>query len=196
MRRSGSTTNASSAVSQLTKPVTLEERPTMNHTESTRTKPSKISQITEPLKKASLTFDQKLQKLRSRVTKSKAVGEENEKPASLRTSSPKAVKEQTGEGGPAVDAEKTSKDEAKKTRPDARRDSRRAKWAAMRKSLKKLGRLAGKAALFTGAVILGFIFGPILVVFELVMSLVVIVIGLLLQLVEILCTPCLICFDW
>lgn len=164
----------------------------MNQTESTRPKPSKISHITNPLKKASSIFDQKLQNLRSRVSKSKAVGEQGEKPESLRTSSPKAVKEPTHESEPAVDSEKANKDEVKKTR----RDARRAKWAAMRESLKKFGRLAGKAAVFTGAVILGFIFGPILIAFELIMSLVVIVIGLVLQLVEIIFTPCIICFDW
>ncbi|KAL2276230.1 hypothetical protein FJTKL_01279 [Diaporthe vaccinii] len=192
MQRSGSTTSASSAVSQVTEPMPLEERPTMNYTESTRTKPSKISQITNPLKKASSKFDQKLQNLRSRVSKSKAVSEKREKSASIRISSPEAIEIPKDEGESAVDAEKTNKDEAKK----ARRDARRAKWAAMRESLKKFGRLAGKAAFFTGAVILGFIFGPILIASELIMSLVVIVIGLVLQLVEIIFTPCIICFDW
>lgn len=192
MQRSGSTTSAWSAIPRVTEPVTLEEHPALKHTESTRTKPSKISQITNPLKKASSKFDHKLHNLMSRVSKSKAVGEEGEKPESLRTSSPKAVKAPTHESEPAVDAEKTNENEAKK----ARRDARRAKWAAMRESLKKLGRMAGKAAFFTGTVILGFIFGPILIAFELIMSLVVIVIGLVLQLVEIIFTPCIICFDW
>lgn len=174
-------TTTSSAVSQVTKAVTPDGPDTMNYTESTRTKPSKISQITHPLKKASSKFGQKLQKLGSRVSKSKAVSEQSEKPVSTCTSSPKAV-----------DVEKTNKDEAKK----ARRDARRAKWAARRESLKELGRKAQKAVEFMGIVILSFIFGPIIVVLELTLTLVIIVISLLLQLIEIICAPFLVCLDW
>lgn len=196
MQQSGSTTETSSAVSEVTKSVTPEERPALKHTEPTRTKPSKISQITNPLKKASSELNQKLQKLRSRVSKSKAVGEESEKTASGCTSSPKGAEEPTVEDESAVDVEIANKDEAKK----AKRDARRAKWAARRYSLKQFGedlvRKIGKGAAVTGAVILGCIFGPIIVAFELILSLVVIVVGLMLQLLEILFTPCIICFDW
>ncbi|KAG6358214.1 hypothetical protein INS49_014098 [Diaporthe citri] len=161
----------------------------MKHTDSTRTKSSKISQITKPLKTASSHLDQKLQKLRSRVSKPKTVGEASEKPSSICTPSPEIVQEPTVEGKPTVDADTTNKDDVKK----ARRDARRAKWAAKRESLKRLAKKAGKAVVLVGAVILGFIFGPIIIVVDLVLSLVALVIQLVLQLAGLICAPFLVC---
>lgn len=142
------------------------------------------------MKKTTSKIDQKLEKLRSRMSKPKGLDNENEKPASICTPQAEAVGESTGDANSTIDIEKTNKDDVKK----ARRESRRAKWAARRASLKEFAKKAGKAVVLSGAVILGIIVGPVIIVFDLVVSLLAIVIRLVVELLTLICAPLLICF--
>lgn len=166
--------------------------PTVKRMDSTKTKSSKISRIANPLKKASSKLDQKLEKLKSRVSNPEEAHKESEMPASSCTALPEAVKQSTEESKPTIEVKKTIEDDMKK----ARREARRAKWAGRRASLKRLAKKTGKAVALSGAVVLGIVFGPVIVIVDLAVSLVAIVIRLLLELVGLILAPFYICLVW
>lgn len=177
-------------MSQATEAVNPLQLPTMRRTVSTTRNLSKASRITDSMKKTSSKIDQKLEKLRSRMSKHKGVDKENEKPGSICDRQAEAVGEPTGEANPAIDVENINKDDVKK----ARQEARRAKWAARKASLKEFAKKAGKAVVISGAVILGIIVGPIIIVFDLAVSLLSVVIRLVVELLGLICAPFLICF--
>lgn len=187
MQRSVSTTTTS-ALSQVTK---MGEKITMKHTQSTNTKLSMISQITNHLKKASSELNQKLEQLRSRADKSKAVGHQKcDKGSPVHTPPSVAVQEPTMEDKVTIDVETVNKDDVRK----ARRDVRRAKWAARRASLKQIVQKAGKFFALCGVVVLGLIFGPVIIILDLIVGLVAIVIRLVVELLGLICAPFYVCF--
>lgn len=177
-------------MSHFTNSLTLIELPTTHQPESTKTNSSKMSRIANSLKKTSTKFDQKLEKLKAKVSKPKFPRQENKDRQT--TQLPQAIDEPRGEAESSVDLEVNKQDDDKQ----ARREARRAKWAARRASLKHLAKKAGKAIAISGAVVLGFIFGPILIVIDLAVAVVGLVIRLIMELVGLICAPFYVCFVW
>lgn len=170
--------------------LTLVELHTTQRTESNKTNSSNSSRLSDPLKKASTKLDQELKKLKARVSKHKVALQEGEQGQT--TTVTEAVDGKRDEGGLSIDRKANERDEAKASR----REARRARWAARRASIKGFAKKTGKAVAITGAVVLGFIFGPVLIVIDLAVGLAVLVIRLLIGLVQLICVPSLICFAW
>lgn len=177
-------------MAQSTNSLTLIELSTTNRPESTKTTSSKMSRVTSSLKKTSTKFEQKLEKLKAKVRKPREGRQENEKQQTTQT--PEAVDEPRGGEQSSINLEENKQGDAKQTK----RDARRAKWAARRASLKRFAKKAGKAVAISGAVVLGFIFGPILIIIDLAVAVVGLVLRLLMELVGLICAPFYVCFVW
>lgn len=175
---------------QTTNNLILVDLPTKQRPESTKTNSSKMSRVTSSLKKTSTKFEQKFEKLKARVSKPKEGRQESEKQQTTQT--PEAVDEPRGEEQSSIDLEEKKQGDANK----AKRDARRAKWAARRASLKRFAKKAGKAIALSGAVVLGFIFGPILIIIDLAVAVVGLVLRLIMELVGLICAPFYVCFVW
>lgn len=177
-------------MAQTTNSLTLVESPITKLSESTNTNSSKMSRVTSSLKKTSTKFEQKFEKLKAKVSKPMEGRQESEKQQTTQT--PEAVDEPRGEEQSSIDLEENKQDDAKK----AKRDARRAKWAGRRASLKRFAKKAGKAVALSGAVVLGFIFGPILIIIDLAVIVVGLVLRLIMELVGLICAPFYVCFVW
>lgn len=176
-------------MTRITNNLTFVKPCTTQRPESIKTNSSKMSQV--KISPKSTNLEQRLKKLTAGVHKLRLAHQERKK---RRTAPPPyVVEEPKDEGNYSIDLEVNNPDDAKK----AKRETRRAKWAAMRASLKQIAKKAGKAVALSGAVILGFIFGPILVVIDLAFLLVGIVIRVIMELVGLvglICIPFYVCF--
>lgn len=165
----------------------LVELPATQRSVSTKTNSSKVSRVTHALKKTSTSLEQRLKNLKTRVSKLNSAHQESEKRHT--TPHPQVVEEPRDEG---IGLEVNKQDDVRKNK----REARRAKWAVRRASLKRIAKKAGKAIALSGACILGFIFGPILIVIDLVLVLVGLVLKVIVELAELVCLPFYICFAW
>lgn len=177
-------------MAQSTNSLTLINLPTTQRPESTKTNSSKMSRVTSSLKKSSTKFEQRFEKLKARMSKPKEGRQESEKQQTTQT--PEAVHDPRGEDQYSIDLEENKQGDAKK----AKRDARRAKWAARRASLKRFAKKAGKGIAISGAVVLGFIFGPVLIIIDLAVAVVGLVLRLIMELVGLICAPFYVCFVW
>lgn len=181
----------SPTMTRITNNLTYVKPRTAQRPESIKTNSSKMSQATISLSKTSINLEQRLKKLKAGVKNLKLAHQEGEK---RRTVPPPYVfEEPRDEGNYSIDIEVNNPDDVKK----AKREARRAKWAAMRASLKQITKKAGKAVALSGAFILGFICGPILVVVDLAFLVVGIVIRVIMELVGLvglICIPFYVCF--
>lgn len=175
-------------MTQTTNDPTLVELPVTRRSESTKTNSSKVSRVTNPLKKTSTSLEQSLKNLKAKL------GNAAQKGSEKRHSTPptQVVDEPRDEGGHSIGLELNKQDDVRKTK----REARLAKWAARRASLKRIAKKAGKAVALSGACILGFIFGPILIVIDLALVLVSLVIKVIMELAGLVCLPFYICFAW
>lgn len=154
----------------------------MQQSGSSKLDSSKMANITKSFKKASAKLDQRLEMLKSRMSKPEAVDQQNEKLAI--TAGPEALD----------DKQSTEPKTAKQKDKTAKREARKAKWAATRLSLKRFMKKTGKGIAITGVVVLGVVFGPVVLVLELVFRLVSIVIQLLMEVLGIIVAPICMCF--
>ncbi|KAL1858036.1 hypothetical protein Daus18300_010148 [Diaporthe australafricana] len=144
---------------------------------SSKLNSSKMAKVTKLFKKASAKLDQKLEKLKSRMSKPQAVDQQNEKLAI--TAGPEAVDDKLA-------TEVKTSEQNDKT---AKREARKAKWAATRLSLKRFMKKTGKGIAITGVVVLGVVFGPVVLILELTFRLIALVIQLLMELLGIIVAP-------
>lgn len=171
-------TSASSSTMKLTTDTkTLPNLTATKQPESTSTKSSKMSRVTNPLKRASKKFDQKLDKLKARVSKHKMAPQECEKTAT--TLPPQAADESRDEGKQAIDREVNCPINIK----TVKREARRAKWAARRASFKQFAKKSGKAVAVSVTVMLGFIPDPVLIAMHFTATVIGIVLRLVMNLV-------------
>lgn len=177
-------------MAQSTNTLTIVKLPITHRPDSTKTNSSKMSRVTKSLKKTSTKFDQKMEKLKARISKPKEARSESEKRQV--TKQPQAVDEPRDEGESSIDLPANKQNDVKK----ARREARRVKWAARRASLKEFAKKAGKAVALSGGLILGLIFGPVLIVVDLAFAVVGLVVRLIMELVGLICAPFYVCFVW
>lgn len=160
------------------------------------------------LKNLSSKADAKLQKIKCRLHKTKAVDNKPETTVEpMAAVEPKLTNEEgqgntsepnhTGEEGEELASSissQASKKQEKMARREARREARKAKWAARRAAFKTKAKKVGEAVFLPCAVVLGILFAPVIIVVDLVWCVVSVVIGLVVRIFDLMCAPFLVCF--
>lgn len=174
-----------------------------------RQKPS-IMSPSSTLKTLSTKVNIKLEKVKCRMHKTKASDDNikvNVEPIQSKEDVQKKVativpdqtgEEHTGEDGHELTPPKrcdTTNKQQKAANKQARREARKAKWAARRTTFKANAKKVGEALFLPAAVVGGIIFGPVILVVSFILTVVKMVVWLVMKILDLLCCgPVVVCF--
>ncbi|KAJ0116726.1 hypothetical protein J7T55_009876 [Diaporthe amygdali] len=146
------------------------------------------------IKKFTTKLDAKIEKLKLKMRSTQAAKDNEEKLVITKliiTPNLKTVGESSDGDNQSISPASTVEQQKK-----AKREARKAKWAARRTQFKQKANKTAKAIAKPLLIILGAIFGPVLLAIDLVIWLIALVVKLVLSILVLLFAPFYYCFTW
>lgn len=164
----------------------------MSSTGNTRNNSSAIAPSTSALKKLSTKLEAKMEKAKCKLHMTKTFNKTNEIPVKPDHTNKAAQPKRTGW---AVELfEKQERAAMKTANKVAKKDARKARWAARRISLKGKSGKVGKALLIPVAAVLGVVLAPLILAIDVAWGVLCLAFWLLVKILDIICAPFVCCY--